>query len=261
MNIKKLLLIAVIRLMVPIPVFAQAQEFTFTKTGPAVGFPNPVISRPRTYDSAPSAIQEGDEIKVWYCGGGQPGDPYNGHDSVFYTSYNATTGAIIDIPQRVVWPTLNDTDDDGDMACAVTVAKHQNPNIANFSGVMGAPQYKMWYECAPLTYRKNDGQFQGCFTQICHAASDDGIHWRKWEALDPQGGSWRFNQQSTIVMNNPVKTTAIITIPQTIKNNIGLERRTDDKLYADFGTNPNSGCNDLALNYGVGHPAAVTLQP
>jgi hypothetical protein len=259
---KKLFFAAIIWLMVPRSVYAQTQEFAFTKTGPAAGFLNPVVSRPHTYDSAPSAIQEGDEVKVWYCGGGIVGDPYHGHDSIYYASYNATTGAIITSPQRVVWPTLNDANDDGDMACAVTVVKHQNPNIANFSGVMGAPQYKMWYECAPRMYIKstNPPQEQGCFTQICHAASDDGIHWRKWEALDAQGASWRFNQQSTTVENNSVRATAIITIPQKIKDNIGLvERGGDNKLYADFGNG--IGCNDTNINYGVGHPSAVALQP
>jgi hypothetical protein len=233
---------------------AVTQEFRFEKTGVVT---TPVIDRLRTYDSAPSVIQEGNEVKVWYCGGGAVGDPYNTHDLIYYASYNAQTGATITAPERVVWPTLNDFLDDGDMACAVTVAKHQNPNIANFSGVMGAPQYKMWYECAPRTYRKNDGGRQGCFTQICHAVSDDGIHWRKLEALDSQGASWRFNEQSSVVENNQVVASAVITISQKVKDNIQLERR-DGKLYAYFGDN--DGCNNIN-NYGVGHPTAVTLEP
>ncbi len=244
--------------MLPTVVAAQAKEFTFTKTGPTTAT-GPIITRAHAYDTAPSAIQEGNEIKVWYCGGGQPGDPYRGHDSIYYASYNATTGAPITQPRRVVWVTLNDAFDDGDMACAVTVIKHQNPYIANFSGVMGASQYKMWYECAPRTYRKDNGQLQTSFTEICHAASDDGINWRKYEALS--ASSFRFNQQSTVVQNNPVKATAVITLSQGIKNNLQLERRSDGKLYANFGTNPNSGGNDLATNYGVGHPTAVALPP
>lgn len=252
---KKILLIALMCLLLPTAVSAQAQEFTFTKTGPTT-VTAPIIGRAHTYDSAPSAVQEGNEIKVWYCGGGAVGDPYHGHDSVYYASYNATTGAPITQPRRVVWVTLNDAYDDGDMACAVTVVKHQNPYITNFSGVLGAPQYKMWYECAPRIYRKDNGQLQTSFTQICHAVSDDGITWRKYEAVSPS--SFRFNQQSLVVQNNPVNATAVITLPQVTKNNLQLERRADGKLYAYFG---NGGAGDLGANYGVGHPTAIALPP
>ena len=235
-----------------------AQEFLFNRTDLPAGFQNPVVRRLYTYDSAPSVIQEGNEVKVWYCGGGVVGDPYHGHDAIYYASFNASTGAIITPPRRVVWPTLNDASDDGDMTCAVTVVKHQNPYISNFSGVRGVPQYKMWYECAPRVYIKGSSppQRQLCYTQICHAVSDDGINWRKWEALDSQGANWRFNQQSTVVENNPVKATAVINIPDRIKQNIGLFRGGDGKLYAS-----SEGCGNLNANYGVGHPTAVALPP
>ncbi len=239
---KKIVLFLILFLFNSSLVLGQSPEFTFTKTGPTT-VTGPIISRAHTYDSAPSAIQEGNEIKVWYCGGGAVGDPYHGHDSVYYASYNATTGAPITQPRRVVWVTLNDAFDDGDMACAVTVVK--------------TSQYKMWYECAPRIYRKDNNQLQSSFTQICHAASDDGINWRKFESLSPT--NYRFNVQSSVVQNNPVNASAVITLSQGIKNNLQLERRSDGKLYANFSAG--TGGSDLRANYGVGHPTAITLPP
>ncbi len=254
-------------LIIPQNIFAisfefPAKEFTFTKTGPTNTNPGPVISRAGTYDSAPSAIQEGDVVKIWYCGSESDRNSlYRGHDQIYYSAYNVYTGAIITPPMPVLWPTLNDKHDDGDMACAVAVAKHKNPGIYG-NGSWGGENYKMWYECAPITYRKEDNQIQGSFTQICHAVSDDGITWYKWEDLSESGGLWRYNTQSRDPIYN-TKATSVIKIPALIKANIQYERR-DGRFFAyygDYTSASNLGANNVALNYGVGHPSVVVSPP
>lgn len=247
------LILLLTSLVLPPRVNAQSptpvMRFTQTSTNPT-----PVVDRPKTYDTASTVIQEGDVVKVWFCGGGERTDTtYFNHDSIYYSAYLASSGQVITPPTRVIAPALNDTAEDGDMACAVSVVKHQNPYISNFSGVQGAPQYKMWYECAPRVYRLNDNQMQGCFTQICHAASDDGLYWKKWEETGGPGGAWRW-------VDPPGNPTAILQIGDTIKNNIQLQWQ-NGKRYAFYGTNPPAGCNQGALNYGVGHPSAVTMLP
>ena len=234
---KKVVLFLILFLGMTGEVEAVESQFVFNKTSQ---INTAVVDRPRTYDAAPSVIQEGDVVKVWYCGGGDRGTQFFGHDSVFYTSYNIRTGAIITPPTRVISPALNDTAEDGDMACAVSVIKHQNPNIANFSGVKEAPQYKMYYECAPKVY--NSTGPVGCYTQICHAASDDGIHWKKWV-------------ENVGFVDLPANPTAVIKISDTIKNNLGLQWQNGKRVITT-----RSDC-DLGNNYGVGHPTAISLPP
>ena len=234
---KKVVLFLILFLGMTGEVEAVESQFVFNKTSQ---INTAVVDRPRTYDAAPSVIHEGDVVKVWYCGGGDRGTQFFGHDSVFYTSYNIRTGAIITPPTRVISPALNDTAEDGDMTCAVSVIKHQNPNIANFSGVKEAPQYKMYYECAPKVY--NSTGLVGCYTQICHAASDDGIHWKKWV-------------ENVGFVDLPANPTAVIKISDTIKNNLGLQWQNGKRVITT-----RSDC-DLGNNYGVGHPTAISLPP
>ena len=245
-----LLLDLTLGVLFPSKIFAQTPEIRFEKT---VGLSQAVVDRPTVYDVAPSVIQEGDVVKVWYCGGGVRGTSFFGHDSVFYTSYNIRTGATITQPTRVVSPALNDTAEDGDHACAVSIIKHQHPAIADVgTGVMGAAQYIMYYECAPKVYHNDTGQPQGCYTQICNAASDDGIHWKKW-GEDPTTGNWSY-------ADDPTNPTPVVKISNTLQNNIQLQWQNGRRV-AYYGTNPNSGCNDLNVNYGAGHPTVIALPP
>ena len=220
--------------------------------------PLATLRRENAYNSSPTAMSE-NGIKIWSCGGTAEG-PYNGHDSIYYTHLDENN-KVVEQTQRVLTSMLNDTSEDGDHACAVSVIKQRVPIIEN-----GKEKYKMYYECAPRMYRDSDNLTQGCYTQICHAVSDDGIHWQKYnEGLFASQYRYGFEDtEPTAVLkigsiypaDKQVVGSTSITLGGTILNNIGFKIE-NGKRYAHFGEG--TGCNDLGLNYGVGHPSAIAL--
>jgi hypothetical protein len=141
------------------------------------------------------------------------------------------------------------------------VIKHRNPSIRG-----GAPLYKMYFECArrfygecngktscedpacrPAMYSASFVQLEG-FAQICHAASDDGIHWRAfnsavWDATSDYAPS-------------PNGFTPVVSAAPRVLENCNV-KSCNGHHWASF--DGRSSCTDLMNNYGVGHPTAVVM--
>ena len=197
------------------------------------------IGRDKTYDYSGSVLKEDNgETKIYTCGGGIPGDPYAGHDAIYLTIFNSNGVKTLD-QKRVLSPLLsNQLSDDWSHACSPTIIKHSFAQLAG-----GAEKYLMYYECAPMVFRRSDGAkiTPDPFTQTCVAFSDDGINWQKYNE-DIWTSQYRFANE-----NEPP--TPVIKINPLMVAKYGIE-----KINGKYWTNLATFATDV---YGVGHPSAL----
>ncbi|KKT76664.1 MAG: hypothetical protein UW72_C0003G0013 [Parcubacteria group bacterium GW2011_GWF2_44_7] len=220
---------------------SQAVDINFTKNfGSSWAF----IDKPNNYDYEPSAMVDNDGTwKVWTCGG----EIINGEggDSVYLNAFD-TAGQYIPSLNNisVLRHSTRDTDEDGMHACNPSVIKASYPSIEN-----GREMYKMYYECAEKAYNNQTGLHQGGFLEICHAVSDDGVNWRKFNA-----DYW---QLYGTYGNSDTPPTPVIKISDSLKQNCNWSFH-DGKYWIDS-SNPSMGkyCSDGI--YGVGHPYAIYM--
>ena len=194
------------------------------------------IDRPEVYDYAATAMDDG-QWKVWSCGEKSLGA---GQDAVFFTSFNQE--GQYDIPTtRVLTPQDDISSIESLHICAPSVVKHKTSLIEN-----SKEYFKIYYECAPKMFDKNNPNVwqDALFAQICHAVSEDGINWKKWneQLWDNQ---FRYGDENT--EPSPVRKVA-----QQVIDNCEYEFK-DGKHQANL-----DKCIDIN-NYGVGHPSAVVI--
>ena len=254
-------------------VYAQVQQpipdFTFSKTSSSI---NPDIKRTDIYDYQPSAMIEKDGTwTVWDCGQEAAG---TGRDAIVRTKFNAQGTRISD--QTVVMK-ANSNDigaADSQHDCAPTVVRHahQYVDLDGPTGNVtqaGDELYVMYYECAPNFYNKCDGSAASTnngtvicnpnlvntagFSQICAAASTEGVNWHKYNDTVFHGPEWLHYGSLT----DPP--TPVIKVGSEIKNNCGfseedLQVTGKYRIYlqSDLCAGNPSG------NYGVGQPSAWT---
>jgi hypothetical protein len=218
------------------------------------------IDRAGLYDYSPTAFSDDDgKWKSWYCAA-NPGSM--GYDHIYRTFFTLS-GSQEEAPAIAIAPTMNDANLDGRHTCAPSVFKHTHQYIYD-----GAELYSMYYECAPKIYPKCRTGDSNCnstnpdcytgkcdpniiaegFTQICHAVSFDGKNWLKYNE-----NYWDTNYQFAPANFDP---TPVIKINTQIKQNCQYEFTNGKHQAVFYGT---SGCQDLELNYGVGHPSALVL--
>ena len=196
------------------------------------------VGRSKTYDYSPSVIDENGIRSVYVCGGGTPGSSLEGHDAIYLTQFNLSTGVKIRDSQRVLTPLLGRTGADGLHACAPSVIRHSFSAIDN-----GKEKYLMYYECAPHAYNKDSGQDVSPFTQICVAYSDDGLSWKKYSE-QIWNSQYRFANE-----NEPP--TPVVKINQELVSKIGVTF-SNNTYYVNITP------AQLDVNYyGVGHPSAI----
>ena len=193
----------------------------------------PHLDRPNTYDYAPSGIIEDNHWKVWFCGGDNDEGRIPG-DSIFFWKL---TPSGQEGTQKVLPNSQDNIKEDGRHACAPTITKHSNPYIQN-----GKELYKMYYECARRFYDKQTENVVEGFTQICHAISEDGINWKKYNAE-----IWDNTHQYGDLNTPP---TPVIKVNQKILTNCQYE--FSEGKHKILGS-----CLENLTNYGVGHPSAL----
>lgn len=199
------------------------------------------IDRNEVYDYAPSAMDD-NQWKVWMCGETSIG---GGQDAIFYTSFTSE-GTYDETTTKVISPSSLEASEEGLHVCAPSVIKHKTYLIEN-----RREYYKMYYECARKFYNKCDINEQSCdssiqggvFTQICHAVSEDGIIWGKFnkKLWDTE---FRYGAADT-------EPTPVIRVNQKLLDNCQYEF-SDGRHKAKF----DSSCIN-PKNYGVGHPSAL----
>ncbi|KKT76669.1 MAG: hypothetical protein UW72_C0003G0018 [Parcubacteria group bacterium GW2011_GWF2_44_7] len=244
-KLKLFIFIIILLFVVFFSASVKAQDFNFTKT---FGSSWAYVDKPNQYDSSQSAMIDDDgRWLVWNCGGGDINNGVGG-DTIFFDAFDANGQHIPGLENILALRHSGlDSHQDGLHACAPSVIKHSYPSIEG-----GHEMYKLYYECAPKLYDNISGWGpRGGFNSICHAVSDDGIIWRKYNK-DIWNTQFTYGNQYTAP-------TPVIEINQKIKDNCQL---TFDgfKYYAYFydGT-PKAGCSDFSANYGPGHPSAVVI--
>jgi hypothetical protein len=120
----------------------------------------------------------------------------------------------------------------------------------------GEKHYLLYYECARRFYdRANEMKPLEGFTQICLAASSDGINWQRYNDKN-WGSSGTFGGPATPVLS----------VTPRVLTNCGYQLQ-DGKFTLDSstrGTDPTTGQPTLTCagkywinDYGVGHPSAI----
>jgi hypothetical protein len=220
-------------LFFPFPVFGE--EIRFVPTFRANW---PHVDRPNLYDYAASGMVEDNFWKVWFCGEDKKPGRITG-DSVFYWILSPSgEGSLKENP--VLPNSQSDSAQDGRHSCAPSVFKHANPYIQG-----GQELYKIYYECTPRFYDKQTGELVEGFTQICHAVSEDGENWQKfnrqlWEAQHRYGD-----------LNTPP--TPVITVSSQILTNCQYE-------FSQGKHKISGNCLNDPANYGVGHPSVIVKE-
>jgi len=217
-----------------------------------------LIDLPNTYDYAASAMKDDDEKwKVWTCNG------ESGHDIINFTGFNLN-GTYETSPRKVMGPTGGDASYDSVHTCAPSVIKHSHSALRN-----GKELYLLYYECALKIFDVNDRTTTSdIFTQTCVAASEDGIHWEKYnmDLWGSNGGNYGPYDPYGDENTNP---TPVIEISNFLKEKCNYEfvngrhyadlncRYNDDDIIDGPGDNQTKG--NILENYGVGQPVALSM--
>ena len=213
-------------------------SLTFSGVSAAVGFTSTFkgtweyIDIPNVYDYAPTAMMESDgDWSTWHCGYGSATDG----DVIMYTRIGS--GGVEVSTTAVLAPEASDSAFDSRHTCAPSAFKHSHSAIYG-----GQELYKLYYECAAKFYDIDTGSLVEGFTQICHAASLDGINWYKYNA-DLWSSIYQFGDTPT-----PVISVSDQIITNTAYDFSDGKHKIDHDLF------------DGGRDYGVGHPTVV-VQP
>jgi hypothetical protein len=193
------------------------------------------IDRDNMYDYAATGIVWQSTWEVCFCGEDNRTGRIVGDSIYWWTLRSSGEGFLREEP--VVPNSQDDVKEDGRHSCAPTIVKHSNPYIEN-----GKELYKMYYECARRFYDKDSGNIVEGFTQICHAVSEDGVNWKKFNR-DLWESEHRYGDLDT-------PPTPVITANRRILQNCQYEFSGGKHKIL-------SSCMNDGANYGVGHPSAI----
>jgi hypothetical protein len=243
-------------------------DLKFTKNSADTG---PIIKRTDIYDCQPSAMSENQQWKIWDCGFDNTD---NAGDAVIYSKFS-DQGQRLTIPTAVLKKGTIPSAPDSQFACSPSVVKFDNTNIdldgpnGNLTNP-GDELYLMYYECAPVFYNKCDGSQDstnnntvtcnpglstyketGSFTQICLAASNDGINWHKYNNSLFTAPNWLHYGN----LQDPA--TPLIKVNPAVANNCGFSESdlTATGKYRIY-LQSDKCVGNLSGNYGTGHPTA-----